>query len=401
MPPCGAAPKVTGGSDPQAGACPAGLKRIACDSEEQSGDLGRIAGGILTRFNLATLMILIAPSLLAQAGDEPTVFLSKYAGFTPGDLADLAAGNPAARILAPGASNEVVPFGVIRVAVPAEFFIERYKDIAAFKKGKEVLQIGKFHSPPRLEDLDGLTLDPDELETLKLCRVGDCGLKMTAEMIEQIHREVNWTAPDWQLLAMIAYRRLLFDYVNGYLQKGQLALAVYRDKPEPLRLADELQSILQASPYFMQYLPDMYRYLISFPDARLPESEDFLYWSQEKFGFKPVVSVTHVTICRIACGSAVAYVIASKQIYADHYFIGSLGSTAIIDKDRRRPGTEAYLMYLNRTRVDLLQGLFSGLKRFFIKRRLLDGMDKYLRLVKQRLEDEYRSSTGSQGIPRR
>jgi hypothetical protein len=43
--------------------------------------------------------------------------------------------------------------------------------------------------------------------------------------------------------------------------------------------------------------------------------------------------------------------------------------------------------------VDLLQGAFSGLKRFFIRRRLLDGMEKYLRLVKQRLEAEYRSGT--------
>ena len=31
------------------------------------------------------------------------------------------------------------------------------------------------------------------------------------------------------------------------------------------------------------------------------------------------------------------------------------------------------------------------MKRFFIKRRIQDGTDKYLRLVKQRLEDEYRA----------
>jgi hypothetical protein len=257
-----------------------------------------------------------------------------------------------------------------------------------------VLQIGKFHSPPRLEDLDALTLGLDELETLKRCRTGDCGLKMTAEMIERLHKEVNWTAPDWQRLAMSVYRRVLFDYVRGYLEKGPAALAVYHDKPEPLRLADELSSILQASPYLGQYLPELNRYLISFPNGRLPESENFLYWSQEKFGFKPVVSVTHVTICKVARGSATSYVIVSKQIYADHYFTGSLGSAAFVDKDRQRPGADAYLIYLNRTRVDLLQGLFSGLKRFFIRRRVLDGTDKYLRLVKQRLEDEYRSRKG-------
>lgn len=353
-----------------------------------------LAGGVLNRFTLLALVILLAPPLGAQTGSEPAGFLTKYAGLTPEDISDVSKGHPATRILDPKAPTEIVPFGVVRVTASAEFFIEKFRDIASFKKGKEVFQIGKFHSPPRLEDLDALTLGLDELETLKRCRIGDCGLKMTAEMIERIHKEVNWTAPDWQRLAMIVYRRVLFDYVKGYLEKGQAALAVYHDKPEPLRLADELRSILEASPYLGQYLPELNRYLISFPNGRLPDSENFLYWSQEKFGFKPVVSVTHVTIYKVARGSATSYVIASKQIYADHYFTGSLGSAAFVDRDRQRPGADAYLIYLNRTRVDLLQGLFSGLKRFFIRRRVLDGTDKYLRLVKQRLEDEYRSRKG-------
>ena len=346
----------------------------------------------MIRFALGAIVILTVPSLGAQPG-EPELFLTRYAGLTADDLSDIREGNPVARILDPSVPTEIVPFGTIRVGVSAEFFVERFSDIAAFKKGKEVLQIGKFHSPPRLEDLDPLTLGPDELETLRRCRVGSCGLKMTAEMISRLQREVNWSAPDWQRLAMIAYRRLLFDYVNAYLQKGPSALAVYQDKPEPLRLADELRSIVKASPYLEQYLPELNHHLVSFPDRRVPDSEHFLYWSQEKFGFKPVVSVTDVSICRVVRGDQISYVVASMQIYADHYFTGSLGLAAFVDKNRGRPGSDTYLIYLNRTRVDLLQGAFSGLKRFFIRRRLLDGMEKYLRLVKQRLEAEYRSGT--------
>jgi len=344
----------------------------------------------LTRFALVLLLSLTAPSLGAQPG-EPASFLTEYAGLSREDLSDITKGTPVARILDPSVPTEVVPFGTIRVEVPAEFFIEKFSDITAFKKGKEVLQIGKFHTPPRLEDLDPLTLGLEELETLRRCRVGSCGLKMTAEMISRLQKEVNWSAPDWQRLAMVVYRRLLFDYVNGYLRKGPAALAVYQDKAEPLRLADELRSIIKASPYLAQHLPELDRHLISLPDLGLPDSEHFLYWSQERFGFKPVVSVTDVSICRVVRGSGTSYVIASMQIYADHYFTGSLGVAEFVDKNRQRPGSDAYLTYLNRTRVDLLLGVFSGLKRFFLRRRLLDGMDKYLRLVKQRLEEEYRS----------
>jgi hypothetical protein len=345
----------------------------------------------MIRFTLAVSGILTASFLAAQTSGEPEGFLKQHAGFTQQDLSSLAKGEPAARILDSSVPTEVVPFGAVRVSASAEFFVEKFRDIAAFKKGREVLQIGKFHSPPRLEDLDALTLGQDELEALKRCRVGDCGLKLTEGMITRLQKEVNWTAPEWQRLAMTTYRRILFDYVKAYLEKGTAALAVYRDKPDPLRLADELKSILQASPYLRQYLPELNHHLMHFPDGRVADSEHFFYWSQEKFGFKPVVSITHVTICRVMQGGAASYVIASMQIYADHYFTGSLGLAAFVDRDRRQPGSDAYLMYLNRTRVDLLQGFFSGLKRFFIRRRLLDGMDKYLRLVKQRLEEEYRS----------
>jgi hypothetical protein len=53
------------------------------------------------------------------------------------------------------------------------------------------------------------------------------------------------------------------------------------------------------------------------------------------------------------------------------------------------------LMYLNRSRADLPLGFFSGLIRYFLRRRVLDGTDKYLRLIKERLESEYRVQSGS------
>ncbi len=350
-------------------------------------------GALLSLLTLAVLAVLLAPPVGAQTGEEPPGFLMKYAGLTQADLSEIAEGSPVSRILDPSVPTEVVPFGAIRVDVPAEFFIDRFRDIADFKKAREVLQIGKFQSPPRIEDLDGLMLGQVELESLKRCRVGDCSLKMTTEMIARLQKEVDWSAPDWRQRAMTTYRRLLYEYAKGYLARGPAALAVYADKPEPLRLEGEVSSLLKASPYIGHYIPELNRHLISPSDEHLPDSEHFLYWSQERFGFKPVVSITDVTIYRVVQGSATSYVVASLQIYADHYFTGSLGLAVFVDRNRQRPGSDTYLIYLNRSRVDLLQGYFSGLKRFFIRRRLLDGMDKYLRQVKNRLEDENRSKS--------
>ncbi len=80
-----------------------------------------------------------------------------------------------------------------------------------------------------------------------------------------------------------------------------------------------------------------------------------------------------------------AAVISSKQIYANHYFRSSLGLTAFATRPGSG-GTAGYLMYLNRSRVDLLGGFLTFIKRWFIKKRLREGLEGNLRVVKRKLE---------------
>jgi len=108
-----------------------------------------------------------------------------------------------------------------------------------------------------------------------------------------------------------------------------------------------------------------------------------VYWSKEKFGIQPVVSMTHVTIYPRRHGSANEVLIASKQLYASHYFESSLAFTMMIP---REGGDGCYLLYLNRSRTDTLRGFLSGITRLFISGRVRDGAAKSLQLAKERLE---------------
>jgi hypothetical protein len=58
----------------------------------------------------------------------------------------------------------------------------------------------------------------------------------------------------------------------------------------------------------------------------------------------------------------VNYAIASKQIYAMHYFDASLGLTLLV-RDPSAPFPATYVVYLNRSRIDLFDGLFGGVAR--------------------------------------
>jgi hypothetical protein len=58
----------------------------------------------------------------------------------------------------------------------------------------------------------------------------------------------------------------------------------------------------------------------------------------------------------------VNYAIASKQIYAMHYFDASLGLTLLVP-DPSAPLAATYVVYLNRSRIDVFDGLLGGVAR--------------------------------------
>jgi len=356
-----------------------------------------IQSGAKTTFLLRGILILVTGVPAARAQDretEPAAFLRQYIHMDDEQIASLDRGQTFAKILDPTHASEVPVFGAVRVKVPADFLIERYRDIETFKKSKEVLQIGKFHMPPKLEDLDLLTVEQSDLDALKKCVVGDCAVKLPAETIERFRKNVNWSSRDYSNQASSLYKQVLLEQARAYLASGNAALPVYHDKKSPVRLADESLSILQASPYLSKYAQALVDYLRDYPKAAPARAEEMLYWSKEKFGYKAVVSMTHVTIYRAERPEVDWTFIASKQIYGSHYFQGSLGLAMFVESKGPAQSANGCLMYLNRSRADLPFGFLSGVIRYFLRRRVLDGTDKYLRLIKERLESEYQVRSG-------
>jgi hypothetical protein len=76
--------------------------------------------------------------------------------------------------------QEVAVFGIVRVNVPEDFFLERSRDIESYNKGTSVPQVKEFSSPPRIEDVQQLTVDREDFDALKNCRVGSCDVKLSA-----------------------------------------------------------------------------------------------------------------------------------------------------------------------------------------------------------------------------
>jgi hypothetical protein len=336
---------------------------------------------------LAGFLLLVPASPRAQAPIIPepaNSMLLRDAGFTQGQLVLARNGRVVVRMLATQDPKEVAVAGVTRVAITKEQFFARYRNIERFKQHEAVLQLGRFSDPPVAADLVRLTFSEDMLDDLQTCSPGHCKVKLPAAWMAAFRERVNWSSGSARRDAQDLFRATLAAYVADYQANGASALVEYRDKDAPVRLADQSTALVQRSPYLRAISPDFSRYLVAYPRVSLPVADSFIYWSQEDFGLKPVVSVTHVSVYRDPAQPSVI-IGASRQLYATHYFEASLGLTfAMDDGEGARPGI--YLIYVNRTRADAMTGSFGKLRRSVVHGRTLDGVEDTLAALKRRLE---------------
>ena len=332
----------------------------------------------LLTFPFAILTLAAAP--VSDLQPDLRSLLSRELRFSPSDLADLEKGKVVTHALGTPAAGEIAAVGAVRIETRKETFVERYRDIAQFKRGDDVLQIGRFGDPPTLGDLARLTVEKKDLD-VRTCRVGHCDIRLPADLIVRVQREIDWTAGDAQTRAGILFKELILDNVRAYLSGGPGRIVEYDDEKRPVRPADDFAGLLTNSAFIGTLVPGLPEHLKAFPSSPLHGAEDFLYWSKEKFGFTPFITVTHVTITPTTSTSAV---IASKDVYSSRYVDASL--TITIASDAVGTPRAFYLVYVNRSRASALKGVLADLRRSIVQHRAKNTLDENLRAVKLRLE---------------
>ncbi|HYJ85825.1 MAG TPA: hypothetical protein VEW46_07215 [Pyrinomonadaceae bacterium] len=296
--------------------------------------------------------------------------LRQVAAFDEADFATLAQGQTVVNSLPTNEKSEVAVCGLVGLEAPAEVFLQSFRDSMTRKSSPAILEIGRFSNTPTVDDLQGLTFEQRDLDDLKECVVGDCELKLSATMIERLHKELDAEAPDYQVRATSLLKLMLVDYVRDYLARGEAALIKYYDKSQEVRLADEQRTLMAASTYMNNVLPEVSEHLKGLPKAEASIVENAIVWSKIKFGLKPVIAINHITVYKRQQNPQV--VVASRQIYANHYFDSSLALTAFTHIPGATPGS--YLFYENRSRVDGLEGAFGKFKRGIVEGKALDGL---------------------------
>jgi hypothetical protein len=254
-------------------------------------------------------------------------------------------------------SRHIGVFVAMRVSADANRLARWLDQIEAFKRSEAVSEIGRFSNPPRLSDLDALSLDPADVEALRECTPGHCGLLFTPEEIQRLvqpfGRSRQWQEDDLRR----ALREVLLERAQAYLRSGRIG------EPPPA--------------FVQQQWPGVARAIESQP-AQLPAgATTFLYWEKVRLGGKPTVTITHVTVLRETGTPACALVAISRHVFSTRHISDGWSVLTLVPP---------YFTYVYQARIDRLGGFFGGIVRHFVERELKARAGNTLVGLRDRLE---------------
>ena len=319
---------------------------------------------------------------------EPDKFYREYVGLTGDQIASIRSGKAIAKIIDSPTADEVFVFGSVYINSTPESYLKFASDIDQLRKLPGYLAIRKFSDPPQISDLEGFTLDDDDVKELKNCKAGSCKVQLPAESMDEFEKQVNWSAPDAADQVNRLGQKMALEALQQYIDGGNEALGTYRDKKHPAAVAEAFASLLGRSKALPVYLPELDRYLLEYPAASSGQIESQFYWEKVDFGLKPTLRIVQAIVFRGVGPTEPAYAVAVKQLYASHYFETALDLTVCVlgPDNSRRPGF--YLITLKGSQQAGLTGLKGGIVRKVAVDKTRSSLERALASIKQKLESQ-------------
>jgi len=340
---------------------------------------------------LPALLLLIpiavfGPRTSAQPNTRLQTFFVQNIGLTQDEIEQINHGNPVVKSLSPRAPTEVFLFGAVYIHAAPASYLRLVLDFDRMRRLPSYLALGVFQQPPRLADLNGFSLDSDDLRDLQKCRPGNCLIQLPGSSIEELQRSIDWSPPDENARVSLFLQNQALHLVQAYQRQGNHALGVYNDKPNPAYVSQQFTYMLSYSKALPAQLPDFYSYLLTYPDARPGNVEDRFYWAKVKFGLKSTLRIVHLAAMKGDPDDDVAYAIAEKQLYSSHYFDTALDLSFCVRSrdDPQRPGF--YLIMAMGTEQSSLTGLKREVIRKFAIGRSASNLQAALTNIRNALE---------------
>jgi hypothetical protein len=326
----------------------------------------------------------IALTCPSQSNPDLETFFRKNVGLSEDKIAAIRSGQPVVKPLPPRTPDEVLLFGAVYIHAAPETYFQHARNFDRLREVPGFLALGVFTDPPQLSDLRGFAFDSDDIHDLKSCEPGKCRIQMPAISIEELHRVIDWSAPDVdeqvnQLLQKTAFERLL-----AYQREGNKALGVYNDKRDPTNVPEQFAYLLSYDHTLPEHAPDLYHYLLAYPRDKPAHYEETFYWAKVKFGLKPTLRIVHMVTMRGQPSDPIACALAQKQLYSSHYFRTALDLSVCVRDDPNQAGF--YLIKALGSEQEGLSGPKGSIVRKAAVSRAVSNLQKGLAAIKDTIQ---------------
>ncbi len=340
------------------------------------------------RLFLALLLLFFVHLPASNAQNvEPFKFFRDYVGLKDDQITAIRNGKPVAKVVESRTPDEVFVFGSVYVQSTPEQYLKLASDIDELRKLPSYLAIRRFSDPPQLSDLDGFTLETDDIKQLKNCEPGKCDVQLPTEAMDVFKQSVNWSAPGAANQVNRLAQKMALEAIQRYIQGGNAALGTYMDKHHPAVVGETFTSLLSRSKALPAYLPELERYLLKYPEAKSENIQSEFYWEKVNFGLKPTLRIVQAIVYRGPRSTDPAYAVAVKQLYASHYFETALDLTVCV-RDQESPDRGFYLITLKGSQQAGLTGLKGGIVRKVAVDKTRSSLERALGAIKLRLEGQ-------------
>ena len=327
----------------------------------------------------------VANQASAEKRAKLTEFFKTYVGLSDDQIQDIRSGKALAKTLDSPTADEVFVFGAVYVHATPEQYLKLASDIDVLKKLPNYLAIRKFTNPPQISDLDGFSLEEDDVKALQKCHEGKCEIQLPTDAMDEFRTKVNWSAPDAADQANRIAKGLVLEALKRYQDGGNAELGIYRDKNDPAAVDHAFQSLVSRAKAMPTYLPELQNYLLNYPKVKSEHIQSEFYWEKVNFGLKPTIRLLQAVLYRGVDSGGPEYALAVKQLYASHYFHTALDLTICIrDDDGKEPGM--YLVTLKGSEQAGLTGLKGGIVRKVAVDKTRSSLERALAAMKVALE---------------
>ena len=337
---------------------------------------------------LVVALFVVLASVSLRSGPQSEAEVETFfrgVKLSTGQISEIRSGKPVAKILESRKADEIFVLGAVFIRATPEAYVKFANDIERLRKLSEYKAVGVFSNPPQVSDLKGLSLDKEDIDSLKNCKPADCEIQMPAGSMGDLQKSINWSAPNVSEQVNQALHRTMVERLTSYQKSGNLALGEYNDKDDPTVVARQFKELLSFATAMPKYTPELHRYLLEYPAAKPADVEEMVRWEKVTFGLKPTVRVVHVITARGNGPGEPAYVVAGKQLYASHYFETALDlAFCVRSNDPQRPGF--YLIMLMGSEQDGLTGLKGSIVRKVVVGRTASSLEQTLTSIKTALE---------------